>query len=276
MSKELYESQVAKDAAKRFKMLCEYTFNLSEDDGEELPEGEPGMEGGAAPQPQDGSADGQMPPMDNGMGGEEMPPMDGSNPQPQEGGAPGFNPQEPMDGGDMSTDSSMGGEMEDPMGDGMDGSMPTEPMQPDDEVIDIDELTNSQEETEEKVDKANHSLAKVSKKLENVISKLTDMLDANTANMEELKRELERRNPTPLEKLNMRSVNDSHPFNVKPTEYWKDKEANSNYRVGENDEPKTYTITQSDVDKINDFSTISKELSQASVNQNLANIFGLR
>lgn len=269
MSKELYESQVAKDAAKRFKMLCEYTFNLSEDDGEELPEGEPGMEGGAAPQPQDGSADGQMPPMDNGMGGEEMPPMEAA-PQggdmSQGGGVPGLNPQEPM-----NNDDSVGETF--PMDD---EGMPTEPMQPDDEVIDIDELTNSQEETEEKVDKANHSLAKVSKKLENVISKLTDMLDANTANMEELKRELERRNPTPLEKLNMRSVNDSHPFNVKPTEYWKDKEANSNYRVGENDEPKTYTITQSDVDKINDFSTISKELSQASVNQNLANIFGLR
>ena len=275
MSKELYESQVAKDAAKRFKMLCEYTFNLSEDDGEELPEGEPGMEGGAEPQPQDGSADGQMPPMDNGMGGEEMPPMEdapqgGAAPQggdmSQGGGVPGLNPQEPM-----NNDDSVGETF--PMDD---EGMPTEPMQPDDEVIDIDELTNSQEETEEKVDKANHSLAKVSKKLENVISKLTDMLDANTANMEELKRELERRNPTPLEKLNMRSVNDSHPFNVKPTEYWKDKEANSNYRVGENDEPKTYTITQSDVDKINDFSTISKELSQASVNQNLANIFGLR
>lgn len=275
MSKELYESQVAKDAAKRFKMLCEYTFNLSEDDGEELPEGEPGMEGGAAPQPQDGSANGQMPPMDNGMGGEEMPPMEdapqgGDVPQggdmSQGGGVPGLNPQEPM-----NNDDSVGETF--PMDD---EGMPTEPMQPDDEVIDIDELTNSQEETEEKVDKANHSLAKVSKKLENVISKLTDMLDANTANMEELKRELERRNPTPLEKLNMRSVNDSHPFNVKPTEYWKDKEANSNYRVGENDEPKTYTITQSDVDKINDFSTISKELSQASVNQNLANIFGLR
>ena len=184
----------------------------------------------------------------------------------QGGGVPGLNPQEPM-----NNDDSVGETF--PMDD---EGMPTEPMQPDDEVIDIDELTNSQEETEEKVDKANHSLAKVSKKLENVISKLTDMLDANTANMEELKRELERRNPTPLEKLNMRSVNDSHPFNVKPTEYWKDKEANSNYRVGENDEPKTYTITQSDVDKINDFSTISKELSQASVNQNLANIFGLR
>ena len=28
MSKELYESKVAKDAAKRFRMLCEYSFDM--------------------------------------------------------------------------------------------------------------------------------------------------------------------------------------------------------------------------------------------------------
>ena len=108
--------------------------------------------------------------MDNGMGGEEMPPMEAA-PQggdmSQGGGVPGLNPQEPMNNDSVGETFPMDDE-----------GMPTEPMQPDDEVIDIDELTNSQEETEEKVDKANHSLAKVSKKLENVISKLTDMLDA--------------------------------------------------------------------------------------------------
>ena len=37
MSKEIYESKVAKDAAKRFRMLYEYTFNsIMEDENEEI------------------------------------------------------------------------------------------------------------------------------------------------------------------------------------------------------------------------------------------------
>jgi hypothetical protein len=270
MSKELYESQLIKETAKRFKTLCEYTFNITEDDGEETPEMDPQTNDN---NPENGNE--QLPPMGNDgmggeMGGEEMPPM-GEIPvgNEGEGGAPGFNPQEPMN--DM-------GDTEPPMGGEMGGEeMPTEPMQPEDEVIDIDDLTTSQEETEEKVDDVNQSLQKGFKKLLGVVNKLNQMLDDNTANMEDLKREIEKRNPTPLEKLNMRSVNDSYPFNIKPNDYWKEKEMTSNYRIGDNEDKKEeYVITQGDIDKITDFSTISKDLSQASSNQNLLNIFGLR
>lgn len=264
MSKELYESQVAKDAAKRFRMLCEYSFMAEEGEGEEEPEQNmPPQEGEMGADP---NADmGGMPPQE-GMGdpnmGGEMPPQDGGT-----GGAPGFNPQE----GGMDN-PNMGGEIP------PEGDMGTEPMQPEDEVIDVDELTNSQEETEEKVEDMHVTMEKGFEKLLKVVSRLDKMIDASTLNMEKIKQEIEKRNPTPLEKLNMRAANDSYPFNVSPESYWKDKEATSNYRIGGEDEDDAvqYTITQGDIDDITDFKRISKELDDDSFNQNLMNIFNLK
>ena len=76
----------------------------------------------------------------------------------------------------------------------------------------------------------------------------------------------------------MRAANDSYPFNVSPNDYWANKEATSNYRIGGEDEEDApqYTITQGDIDKMTDFQQISKDLSDANFNQNLMNIFGLR
>lgn len=272
MSKEIYESQVAKDAAKRFRMLCEYTFVTEEGDGEEMPADDMGNMGDA---PAMGSAEGGTPAPDAGMnpdiGGQPEGDM-GSAPAADpamagaEGGAPGFNPQEGA-GAEGGTPDA-----------GMNPDMGTEPMQPEDEVIDVDELTDSQEETEEKVDNISVTMEKGFEKLLNVVSRLDQMIDASTANMEQIKQEIEKRNPTPIEKLNMRAANDSYPFNVSPDEYWKQKEATSNYRIGGEDEPDAaqYIITQGDIDNITDFKQISKDLSDSDFNQNLMNIFGLR
>ena len=278
MSKEKYNQKLAEDAAKRFKMLCEYTFNITEDDDEMNPDmnGE-GMNQNENPNQvatdgQDMQQGGDM--NQQGMGSDEMGGMQGDptgddmqnmpmdnnqmNPDMNGGGAPGFDPS--MDFDEMNPD------------------MNGEEMQSDDEVIDVDELTTSQEETEEKVDDIQVSMDKGFDKLLGVVAKLNKMIDASTENMEQLKREIEKRNPTPLEKLNMRAANDSYPFNVSPESYWKDKEATSNYRIGGEDEPdaEQYVITQGDIDKISDFDRISKELSSFEENQSLKNIFGLR
>lgn len=268
--KSIYESQASRDAAKRFRMLCEYTFNITEDDGEEnmLEEPQDGMN------PQDGNMDQEIPqddmnPQGDNMGQEIS--QDGTaDNQMMNGneGAPGFNPQDDM----MGNEQGMPVDME-----GM-GDMGTEPMQPDDEVIDVDELTQAQEETEEKVDDMQSYMGKGFKKLLNVVNKLDQMIDNSIANMENIKQEIEKRNPTPMEKLNMRAANDSYPFNVSPNDYWANKEATSNYRIGGEDEEDApqYTITQGDIDKMTDFQQISKDLSDANFNQNLMNIFGLR
>lgn len=255
MSKEIYESQVAKDAAKRFRMLCEYTFNIAEDDGEE----EIATPKDTTPGNEDISpAEGDMNDM-NGMNDMQTPPA-------EDGGAPGFNPEvsDDMDMPDVNAN--------------LDSNVDTEPMQSEDEVIDIDELTSSQEETEEKVEDLHVTMEKGFEKLLNVVNRLDKMIDMSTANMENIKQEIEKRNPTPIEKLNMRAANDSYPFNIKPDDYWKEKEATSNYRIGGEGESDAtqYTITQADIDNITDFKKISQDLDDSGFNQNLMNIFGLR
>ena len=284
MSNKIYESKVAEDAAKRFRMLCEYTFNITEDDGEEEPEmpdnnqsgndGNGDMGGNIGTDINGGMGDGQnnMPSPDGNMPAPDgnmptpdgnMSDMNGDNPEEgmggENGGAPGFNPIE----GDGNSDEI--GELGD-MGE----------VGQDDEVIDVDDLTQSQEETEEKVDDIHVTMEKGFDKLLNVIKKLDKMIDSSTNNMNQLKQEIEKRNPTPIEKLNMRAANDSYPFNVAPSDYWRNKEATSNYRIGgENEEDaKQYTITQGDIDKITDFRQICKDLDDSSNNQNLMNIFG--
>ena len=270
--KSIYESQASRDAAKRFRMLCEYTFNITEDDGEENMPEEPqegnDMNGGMGQEMPQDNIDPQGGDMNGGMG-QEMPQDGTPNNQMMGGneGATGFNPQDNMMGDEQGMSDDMG----------MD-NMGTEPMQPDDEVIDVDELTQAQEETEEKVDDMQSYMGKGFKKLLNVVNKLDQMIDNSIANMENIKQEIEKRNPTPMEKLNMRAANDSYPFNVSPNDYWANKEATSNYRIGGEDEEDApqYTITQGDIDKITDFQKISKDLSDANFNQNLMNIFGLR
>lgn len=267
MSKKIYETKVAADAAKRFRMLCEYSFNITEDDGEEI----------ADTPEDDGEGIAPMNGPDSGMEGENMggdpniSPDSVSNGSMEGGsedgvgneGAPGFNPEEGA-GDDMPA---------------MDDDMEAEPMQDGDEVIDIDELTQSQEETEENVADIQVSMEKGFDKILNVVDKLNSMIDASTAHMEQLKQEIEKRNPTPIEKLNMRAANDSYPFNVSPSDYWKSKEATSNYRIGGDDaegDAEQYTITQGDIDNITDYRAISKDLDDSEFNQNLLNIFGLR
>ena len=259
MSKNIYESKVAADAVKRFRKLYEYSFNITEDDDDEMMDmsASDNTQGdsGAMPNDMQGGA------MPNDAQGDAMP-----NDMQGDGGVQGFNPNNMEgDGGAMPNDMQ---------GDDMD----IDTMQPDDEVIDIDELTQSQEETEEKVEDVQVSMEKGFEKLLHVIKKLDNMIDNSSLNMEKLKQEIEKRNPTPLEKLNMRAANDSYPFNVSPSEYWQTKEATSNYRIGgeEEEDAPQYTITQKDIDNITDFRQISKDLDDSQFNQNLLNIFGLK
>lgn len=274
MSKNIYESKVAADAVKRFRKLYEYSFNITEDDDDEMMDMSSSdntqNDGGAMPNNMEG--DGGAMPNDMQGNGDTMPDdMQGddnamSNDMQGDGGVQGFNPNNIEDNGSAIPDDMQGDDIN------------TDTMQPDDEVIDIDELTQSQEETEEKVEDVQVSMEKGFEKLLHVIKKLDNMIDNSSLNMEKLKQEIEKRNPTPLEKLNMRAANDSYPFNVSPSEYWQTKEATSNYRIGgeEEEDAPQYTITQNDIDNITDFRQISKDLDDSQFNQNLLNIFGLK
>lgn len=267
---DLIKQYKLEEAVKRIQKINEYTFydsTMVEDDqdpnamGGNPNGGMPPMGGdpnamGPDPNMMGGDPNGGMPPMDdpnamgadpNAMGGDPnggMPPMDDPN-------AMGADPN--MMGGDpnggmppMDDPNMMGGEGIE------DIDMETE--QPGDEVVDVDELTQSQEATEFKVDNVDDKLNKVLK----IISKFNDAIEANDQKIEDLKKEFQKRNPTAEETLNLRSLA-SYPFSERPDEYWKKQQQDHpNYNViSDNDvstadEQKEFEIRKGDIDNFNE------------------------
>lgn len=121
---------------------------------------------------------------------------------------------------------------------------PIEEPASDDVEVDVTSLVKGSEEAKQAADMA-------SKNTEMLLQKLTD-LESRVANMsqisdkiEGLEKEIIKRNPTPVEKMEMRSLS-SYPFNQKLTDYWADKQGA--YDVMGQDKPKEYTLTKSDID----------------------------
>lgn len=261
---------------KKYKRcLYEYTnaagsFDISEEGDEmEMPQGgapEGGMDQGmgqdmgAMPGAEGGAPEGEM-----GSGMEQdMAPMPGA-----EGGAgvEGFNPEGqegPMDG--------MGAGAEGGMDPGMDqdmGGMPMgDTMQPDDEVIDVDDLTQSQESAEKKIDAMNAKFEKLMGAVE-VLVKQNAQRDREAAEAEKraaeqqarLESELEKRIPTPQQRMTMRSTK-SAPYAMTPNEYMNNY-APENYSDEDDNngaDDMQYQITKDDIDRFTDYNSIAKEL----------------
>ena len=213
---------------------------------------------------------------DDEQGMEDQAQLGGDAQQAQGMGDPSMgmdDSQGQMGGGMMSQDGgdAMQGAPQDGMGDpmqdqGVDSSLPPsqeEPMdtdsmgddgkQDDGDTIDINGLTKAQDKLNIKQNHVGRDLSKVDTKIKDLIDtiqSLRDKLDANNSEIESLKSEFEKRNPTQTEKLNLRSL-DSYPFNVKPSDYWAEKAKQGGYEAyGDNDEPtsKEYVITNDDVD----------------------------
>ena len=70
-------------------------------------------------------------------------------------------------------------------------------------------------------------------------------MDQIITKMDELEQEVKDRNPSPTEKLSMRSM-DSFPYTVKLTDFWNDKEGYD--ATGEEGEEEEYTLTKKDID----------------------------
>ena len=261
---DLIKQYKLEEAVKRIQKINEYTFydsTMVEDEqdpnamGADPNGGMPPMGGdpnamGADPNMMGGDPNGGMAPMDgpNAMGADPnggMPPMDDPNAMGGDPNAMGADPNggmPPMDDPNM-----MGGEE-----DIEDIDMETE--QPGDEVVDVDELTQSQEATEFKVDNVDDKLNKVLK----IISKFNDAIEANDQKIEDLKKEFQKRNPTAEETLNLRSLA-SYPFSERPDEYWKKQQQDHpNYNViSDNDvstadEQKEFEIRKGDIDNFNE------------------------
>ena len=261
---DLIKQYKLEEAIKRIQKINEYTFydsSMVEDDQD--PNAMGGDPNGAMPPMNDPNAmgpdpNGEMSPMGgdpNAMGGDPngaMPPMDdpnamGGDPNAMDGGPNGEMP--PMDDPNMMGDDSNAMGDEDDIED-----IDIETEQPGDEVVDVDELTQSQETTEFKVDNVDDKLNKVLK----IISKFNDAIEANDQKIEDLKKEFQKRNPTAEETLNLRSLT-SYPFSERPDEYWKkQQEEHPNYNViSDNDvstadEQKEFEIRKGDIDNFNE------------------------
>jgi hypothetical protein len=169
-------------------------------------------------------------------------------------------PEDPFaaDTGGVDTATPEGGATEDPFaadtGD-VAGEVETDPFAVDDEGIEVeDELAD--EETVEidvtdivaKSEETKTSVDGMNNKMDDLLDKLSDLesqiggMDQVIGKIDNLEKEIERRNPTPVEKLEMRSM-DSFPYSVSLTDFWDDREG---YEATE--EEKEYTLTQSDVD----------------------------
>ena len=283
MNKEYLKENNLYEAHKQFMRLCEWSFvsrNVMEDDDEE----QDANMGGDMNQ-QDPMQGGDMPMGDDPMMGGEQDPMQGGEGEqnPEMGGD--MNQQDPMQGGDMpmGDDPMMGGEemgdmppMDDPM-------MGGEDMGEDEEVIDVEELTDAQEKMNSKVNVVGRNLGDVDDKIETLmqsLSKMEQMINNNNAEIAAFKQEFEKRNPTQTEKLNLRSL-DSYPFNVNPKEYWEEKgiDPNSNYS-GEADNDKSTTqefvITNSDVDQFDNKSIEDSFNIDDDLQQSIEKIFNLK
>lgn len=221
-----------------------------------------------------GSMPGQNP-MGGGMPGDDQ--MGGGDPMggdPMGGGMPGQNPMggddAEMGGMDQGENQSQGVENFNPQV--PDQNMQQEPVEEDsdEEVVSVEDLTKSQENSEQKIDSVESKI----EKLLSLIDKVEADIDRNNSDMEQLKQEFERRNPTQVEKMTLRAKQ-GYPFNQSPDDYWNEKEKEGNYspeddRNGEGDQ--RYVITKDDVNNITDWDSIYKAIDKGNFHQSLRDI----
>lgn len=235
---------------KRFQQINEYTFITSPMISE------------------DGEDDEQqnMPPQDNQMGGDNGQETQQPMGQDTQGGEMGNDGNQPMDAAQNSQDGGaipmdnghQDGDMMDDIGNdaapmNFDDNGDTEEQQEGDTVIDVDDLTQSQEASEIKIDGVDDKLTRIL----SVINKFGSALLANDRKIDDLRQEFEKRNPSEQEMLNIRSQA-SYPYSESPKDYWDNKKAQNphynviyNNDVSTSDEQKEFDITRDDVRNIN-------------------------
>ena len=108
--------------------------------------------------------------------------------------------------------------------------------------VDVTDIVDKAEATQEEI-------AGLTAKMDELLGKLGDLetqvtgMDQVITKIDDLETQIEKNNPTPVERLEMRSM-DSYPYSVTLTDYWADKEG---YDATDK-EDEEYTITQKDVD----------------------------
>ena len=214
MEKE--NKELLKEELKRFNSIMEYTFNLGEkeellfDSSIDEQEEEVTDEVDALPE-EPAMEEPEM---------EEMPAMDDLGEDPFGGDAP----------------------VEDEMAE--EPAMEEMPSDEGEVEVDVTDIVDKAEEAKEEAAGASSKIDDLLGKFSELEEKLTGM-DQIITKMDELEQEVKDRNPSPTEKLSMRSM-DSFPYSVKLTDFWNDREGYD--ATGEEGEEEEYTLTKQDID----------------------------
>ena len=255
MDIKLLKEKKLYDSHKRFKKLYEYTFisnDLNEDDDNPDSSGEENDDIMNLP---------DEPPR------QETPNSSNDNDINANGNDLTNNGQETDEVNDGNLDKP---ELGDTLEDNNEDSDESE-----DEVIDVDDLTKAQEKSEFKIGEVDNKITQ----LINMVNTFSNKIAQNDEKIEDLKKEFQLRNPTEVERLNLRSQ-DSMPFTVSPKDYWEDKSKNSNYKadfnnsVSPNNEKMEYVITNGDISNMNDLKSISDSIDDEDIDLDINKIFG--
>lgn len=147
------------------------------------------------------------------------------------------------EGDELSFGDEEEGDNEDPFGG---EEEPTE-----DEVeLDVTELVKGSEEAKLSADAANEKIDKLMGMIGNLENQISSM-DKISTKIDDLENELQKRAPTPEEKIEMRSL-DSYPYNIKLTDFWASQK--DQYDIIP-DEKKEYVLDKDTID--NDYSDAS-------------------
>jgi hypothetical protein len=250
----MMKENAVKDYAKRFKFICEYNFgtSITEDDANPAAAGaDPNAAAGGVPPAGDPNAamPGGIPPAGDPNAAAGMDPN-----APAMGGVPpAGDPNAAMPGGDpnapagMDPNAAQDGEFEDIDMDGGDG------LQPDDNVIDVSQITSSQQQTNDEMQQLDdkfEKLLQLSDKVTQTLEKLSQSAEANQREMQSVKDDLAKRVPTEIEKLKGR-VSSGDPYGQTVEDYWKQRKNGDKYDIYPDDEEKEYVLRKSDVEEIN-------------------------
>jgi len=117
--------------------------------------------------------------------------------------------------------------------------------------LDITDLVQANDETKQSVEMVNQKMVDLVNQFNTLNQQLNKLEDLDTK-LNDLEQEIVKRNPTEIEKLEMRSL-DSFPYNQKLTDYWNEKEEEGRYQATSSEEevvePEVeYVLTQDEVD----------------------------
>ena len=112
--------------------------------------------------------------------------------------------------------------------------------------VDVSDIVDKAEATRTEIEGLTSKMEELMGNFDELSGQVTGM-DKVIDKIENLEQEIEKRNPTPVERLEMRSL-DSFPYNVSLTDFWSDKEG---YEAID-DEEEEYTLTQDDIDEFSE------------------------